>query len=518
MKKIMVWLAPMIIILTAVSILFLENYQEVTQPADDNWSRGLKVGTTPFTQEPFVHQTEDGQLSVAFLTDEGVQQNIYNEHYELASKEKYKIPLDKFTSIYLNNGKLIYANYYSMFDGETDQKIEDISEFYPLKGKLLYKKENQLFLLHTDNMESTPLLQLDNENASLLVDESKQGIHIIKKTVSESGNTLTFYKLNNEGLEEVGSASLRVKSSEEIKDLQFTTYQDNYYLLLSTTQKQSSSGKMTNFYYYSKSPIGEQPNLKQVSFNDPYGSGELEELSDIEMKMAGKDPVLLFKAYGSTKTTFKEPKQFNIYKSELRGESSESVKRLSNTPNSSSEPVWLDDEAIVWIDHGGEQTNRIYLASSDPEVIKKADGMTQSSLVLALGKTLGMLSYSFLAAVISIIWFIWPLLFIVVVTFANNRALDRDHSWIFYTGALIYLAASLLFKRLIFTDAVMASAPGYLSFTGSSFIYIIGLALVSLVILKIGSKVRDWSTLVQLSYFIGIHVAFITVFFGPYLI
>jgi hypothetical protein len=77
-KKIIVWLAPMIIILTAVSVLFSKNYQEVTQPADDNWSRALKIGTTPFTQEPYVHQTEGGQLSVAFLTAEGVQPVMAN--------------------------------------------------------------------------------------------------------------------------------------------------------------------------------------------------------------------------------------------------------------------------------------------------------------------------------------------------------------------------------------------------------------------------------------------------------
>ncbi|ARI76690.1 hypothetical protein [Halobacillus mangrovi] len=517
-KSIMVWLAPTIIIMIAISVLFLENYQDVSEPPDDNWSRGLKIGKTSFEQEPFVHQTEDGQRSLSYLTNDGVQQNIYNDNYELISDKAYDIPVDKFTSIFVNDDKLIYSDYYSMFNGETKEKIQDITDFFPLKEKLLYKKENALYLLHTDEMTSTQLFELQDNNASLIVDQSEQGVHVISQSNNTDGNLLTFYQLNENKIKEIGSTSFDVKSSEEVKDIQFTTHNCNYLLLMSTVQKQSSSGKMTNFYYFADTPIGETPDLKQISFKDPHGNRELRELSDIKMKIIDDKPTLLFKAFGSTKTTFKDALQFNIYKAEVSSESTPTVTRLSNTPNSSSNPVWLDDKTVVWIDHGGEENNRIYLASTDQTVIDRTSGITQSVFIQSLGKTIGMLSYSFLAAVITVIWFIWPLVFIVFITIANNRSLDQDQSWIFYTGVLIYLVAALIFKGTIFTDAVMANAPSYLSFTGSSFIYLIGFALASLVILRYGAKVRDWSTLVQLTYFIGIHVSFITVFFGPYLI
>lgn len=158
------------------------------------------------------------------------------------------------------------------------------------------------------------------------------------------------------------------------------------------------------------------------------------------------------------------------------------------------------------------------LSSAKPSIVKQADRMNQEAFIQSLGKTVGMFSTGMFSIVIAGLWFIWPLFFIVVITFSNSRAMDHNRSWIFYTGMMIYLAAAILFRESMFTNHLMAKAPEYLSFQGSSIIYLLGFAILTYLLLSYGVRERDWSVFIRLTYFIGIHIILVTVFFGPYLL
>lgn len=517
-KKNIVWFAPLIIIFIGMSVLFSRNYAEVTEPPDSDWSREIELGTTPTFKKPLFNEIENNRLSVSFLTDQGVKQNIYNSEYDLISENHEEFPVDKFTSIFQTNNRLLYSDYYSLYDAETGEKIEAISGFYPLKDEIFYSKGNELFELQPDSLNKTSVLKLEDENTSVYGKQTSAGTFIVTDQVDEKGHHLIVHTIKNEQVVDSKNIEFSLNESEELKDLQISPQENQYSILLSTVQKQSMSGQINHYYYYAQSDWGQKTEFNEINFEDPHGGSELKEVSDLEMNVENKQATLLFKAYGETKTMFREPLQFNIYTAMIDDQNIKEINRISNTPNHSVNPTWMNSETIAWIDHGSGGENRLLFSSQDPALMGKAETITQANILQALGKTMGMLSYSIFGIMISVIWFIWPLLFIVVLMFTNSRAMDNDRSWIFYWGALIYLLAAILFKDRVFTDGVLAKAPEYLSFTGSTFAYLLGFALLSYAILKIGSRIKDWSIFVQLTYFVGIHITFVTVFFGPYLI
>ncbi|MEC3882498.1 hypothetical protein VKA52_02015 [Halobacillus sp. HZG1] len=511
----LIWLLPTIIVLVAVSLLFSHNYQKVTEPPDENWSRALDIGTTPVLRTPNVGLYE-GKPSVSFLTEDGIQQNIYNEQYEIQEQNSYDIPVDKFTQFYIGENKVIYADYYSMYDQETGDKLSDIQAFFPLENSVFYRSEDKIFNLDVSESTSEELISLDNPKASVHMAETNSGTYLLTDEVTSSGNLLKYYKVEKNSINPLGEITFSVKQSEQVNDIQFTTKENSYQLLVTTIQKQSQSGKIQNHYYYAEAPFGEKPNLNRVNFQDPFSANELKEVTDLSIHNTESGPVLLFKANGWTETLFRPGPQFNIYQATISDRSTTTVTRLSNTPSFSNFPVRINEQTVVWVDNGGEDHN-LLLASSKPEVIERADKITKEALLLASGKTMGMLSSGLFALIISIFWFLWPLLFMIFIMFSKAEALDQDRSWVLYTGILIYLVAAIVVRDPMFSEALLARAPDYLSFPGSPILFLLGFAGIAYGILRAGARSKDWSNPIQLTYFIGMHVLFIAVFFGPYL-
>ncbi|MCA0971773.1 hypothetical protein LCM20_14290 [Halobacillus litoralis] len=518
LKKSLVWIGPLLIVAIGISLLFIDNYKEVVEEPSEGWSRDLLVGTTANSKEMSISTTEDGHYSVSFITNDGVRQNVYDQSLELIEENTYSIPVDKFTEVFLTDKAFLFSDYYAVYEGETEDKISDIKKFYPLKEHAFFRKENQIYEIQNDSLEPRDVLTIGDDDTQVLMQESENGVTLLTNDVSPAGNQLTFYSVSDGQSTQLGTADFSLNGVEEVRDINYTLDEESYSLIVQTLQKQSMSGKMMNHYYYAEGGFDEALTLNKIELQDPAGSGTLDEITDVEMKRTENGTEILFKAFGSTQSMFQDTHQFNIYEAGLAKGETPSVKRLSNTPKSSFEPAWLSSDKVIWLDYGSDGENRILASSGSPEIIEKADHMTKQTFLQALGKTLGMLSSGLFALVVSLIWFIWPLLFLCVVMFTNSKAMDNDRSWVFYVGAFIYLAASLIFQDFMFSSQGMAQAPDYLMFPGSSFIYLIGFALLSFAILQTGSAMKKWSPAIELTYFIGIHIAFITIFFGPYLL
>ncbi|WP_163526737.1 hypothetical protein [Halobacillus ihumii] len=514
-KKSWIWIGPLLIVLAGVFILFIENYQEVTVPPSEEWSREIELGNASSNIEPHITETDNEKLSISYATKEGVHQKILNDTHQVIAEHTYDIPYNKWTKTYVKNDHVLYFDYYAIYDGKTKEKITDASRFIPLKDNIIYRQGSDIFIMNPATKASSSLLTLASDKVEFSVYEADSQIYLMTQQTDTSGTDLTFYQIKDTTVAKMAAAQFKTKPSEVAESIQFTIEDQEYSLFLQTFQKQSMSGKPVSHYYYSKQPLNEKPHLEVVTFSDPASNQLLTEVSDFEMKTKNGQTFLLFKGYGLTKTGYREEGQFNIYEARINEQNELITTRLSNTPNSSANPERINEEAVIWVDVQGD-TNRLLLASSHPEIIEQAQQISGKYLLGALGKTLGMLSYSFFAIIVGIIWYIWPLLFITVMMFSSNKAYDRDREWVFFLGAGIYLGAAIVFKDSIYTPSLLSRTPEYLSFTGSSIVYTLIFALITYVIMKIST--RDWSITVRLSYFVGVHILFVTIFFGPYLI
>ncbi|MFD2922736.1 hypothetical protein [Halobacillus naozhouensis] len=515
LKRSWIWIGPLIILLVGVFILFVENYQEVTGPPSEEWSREIELGTLSSNIQPHVSEMSNSTLSISYATKKGVQQKILSDTNQVIAKHTYDIPYNKWTETYVKNDHVLYFDYYAIYDGKTKEKITDASRFIPLKNNVVYQQGLEIFIMNPETKTSSSLLTLPDDNVEFSMYEADSQIYLMTQKTDTSGIDITFYQVKQTTVSKLAETQFQTKPSEVAKSIQFTIEDHQYSLFLQTFQKQSMSGKPVSHYYYSKQPLDEKPQLESITFSDPAANQALSEISDFEIGTENGQTVLLFKGYGFTKTGYREDGQFNIYQAIINEQGKSTTTRLSNTPDSSSQPERINEDAIIWVDGQGD-TNRLLLASSHPEVIEQAQQVSGEYLLGALGKTVGMLSYSFFAVIVGLIWYIWPLIFLAVMMFSSNKAYDKDQEWVFFLGAFIYLGAAILFKDRIYTPSLLSRAPEYLSFTGSSIVYTLVFALVIYAIMQLSK--RDWSITVRLSYFVGVHLLFVTIFYGPYLI
>ncbi|MFG6148163.1 hypothetical protein [Halobacillus sp. B23F22_1] len=516
LKRKYVWIWPSLIIFLGIALLYYENYQKVTEPPSEEWSRELELGLTPFTNAPVVKETESG-INAAYLTNHGVHKISYDENISKENESSFSIPYNKWTKFYLSEDHLIYSDYYTMYNGKTNDKIADINQFIPLEDSIIFQENLDVNIYNPASSESVHLLTLENEKMKIHTFETKENTYLLTEYNGNGNTALNFYNIHSDEINKIGSSKFTTKNSEDINDLQFTIQDGRYALLLTTYEKRNMSGSPTNYYYYAKQPLNEDPEFNELHFKDPYGHENLSEISDITLDFSNNTLKMLFKGYGQTETLYKSGRQFNIYEAELKESSPVNVTRLSNTPKSSASPQWVNDNTIAWLDMKGDE-NQLLLASTEETIINKSIKVSGHYFMNALGKTLGMLSFSFLTLIVALIWFIWPMVFMLFIMFGRSSALDHDRSWVFFSGASIYLLAAFFFKGKVFTPGLMARAPEYLSFLASPFVYILLFALLAYIILAANKKSIDWSVSVKLTYFICIHLLFITIFFGPYLL
>jgi hypothetical protein len=257
--------------------------------------------------------------------------------------------------------------------------------------------------------------------------------------------------------------------------------------------------------------------LYELTFQDPAGTNSLTEVSDVIFTFKNGEPTILFHANGRTETQFNDKTTFNIYTAVISEDGSTKTERRSNTPEISTNPQWMDEETIAWVDLDGDG-HKIKISSSDKDAISDLIEFTQDDWLHTLGKTLGMVTSSFFAIAFSVIWFIWPILFIVFMYMFRNRIADRDPAWYFYTGIGLYAVAAIIWKDQFFVDNIYTNAPTYLTFTGSSYFYLILFAIIAYWLTNHTKRVNDWSGTIRITYFVGIHILLLTIFFGPYVI
>src|SRR5699024_1404638 len=327
---------------------------------------------------------------------------------------------------------------------------------------------------------------------------------------------LNVYELADKDAELVHEEKFQIDAMQTVDDINFAVHDGNLAYVMETVQKQTQ-GSPESYTYFTEKPLGsdQETSLQQMTFHDPVGKGLLSEASNITLSYQDGSPQLLFSAGGSTKTLYQGDQAFNIYSATITDSGSIQTSRKSNTPKVSGHPQWIDESTVMWLEREGDTTN-IYVSSSNPAIIDKAAGLAKDDWLHALGKTLGMLAKVLVRLLVSTIWLMWPISFTVLMYLLQGRKLDEDQTWFFYAGIAIYMLAVFIFKDIIFIDAMFARAPDYLTFTGSSYIYILAFAVMAFIAAQSTKTTRDWHAPARICCFAGAHVLMLLSFFGPY--
>lgn len=513
------WMIPCVLILLGLSLLFVQNFSKVTAQPESDWSRGLLVGQSEVNKLPTIKETEDGNYLFSFFQENKLTTATLNKEFRIEKEKNYDIPVDKWTQIYQGNNQLIYFDYENIYDQNKTELVADVEEFYPLDSSILYVKENTLFQLNPETKKSSELMEINLDKEKLSIEENEDGVHLLLFTKGKSDVDLTLYRLQNGEINHLYGTKVKVDPGKIVNGISFT-FEEQKLALLLQEELELTQGKPEYYNYFAEIDITSPQQLEQTElmFQDPAtDNGKLTEISDVAFTYRDGKPRLLFKANGFTETKYNEKSGFNIYEAEIGEEGETKTERRSNTAAISTIPQWLDEDRVVWMDLDGDG-NKVYVSSNELTKINKEINSTSEDWLQALGKTFGMISTSFFAFALSFIWILWPVLFVIFMYVFFSRTVDYDRPWIYYTGIAIYLAAAVIFKDHFFVPNILSSAPGYLTFTGSPYVYLLLFAVIAYFLSMLTKKVNEWTGAPRIIYFVGVHIILLTVFFGPYII
>ncbi|ASK63275.1 hypothetical protein CFK37_14500 [Virgibacillus phasianinus] len=512
------WVIPVVIMMFGLVLLFYQNYAKVTEPPAPNWSRGLTIGQTNVDRLPPIKNTKNGGFIVTSFENQKLTATTVNSDFTVQDKKVYNIPVDKWTEVYQQDNHIIYSDYTNIYDKDSNRLVPDIEQFYPLNNTIFYVKENALYQLSPENKKSTKIMDIDLNKQDIALQESESGINILTSSLDTRDVTITLHQLHNQKINQLYQTKMPITPGKVVNDISFVLDKQKLGILLQE-ELEAPQGQQQYFNYFMETTLtakSQQP-LRELTFQDPAGNGQLNEISHVVLKYNNGKLNLLFQASGQTNTQYKNGSTtFNIYMTEI-SESGTNTVRRSNTPAISIKPQWVNNETIAWLDLNSDG-NEINISSSDIAAISQATGFNQGDWIRSLGKTLGMLSSSIFAIAISAIWFIWPVAFIALMYFFRSRTIDRDPVWIFYTGIGIYAIAALAFKNSFFVQSIYTNAPDYLTFTGSSYFFMILFAVITYGIALLTKRENEWDSPVRVIYFVGVHILLLTTFFGPYVL
>ncbi|ALX49066.1 hypothetical protein [Lentibacillus amyloliquefaciens] len=516
MKKHIFWILPSIVIILGISLMLNESIADVTERPDENWSRGYKIGETTLDKKLPVRETAEGNYVLQTYEPDLLRVKTFNQAFELLNETSYDIPLDKWTQVFLNGDDLIYYDYSDIRDKEGNVIVADADRFYPLVNTALYIKENILYELNPANHESLEIMELGDNRDEIIPFQGKNHIYFMTETSRNNDVELNVYELADQKAEMIHEESFQIDPMQTVEDINFAVHDGNLAYIMETVQKQSQ-GSPQSYTYVTETSLGSSgaPSLEPLSFADPAGEGALTEANNITISYQNDAPHLLFSAGGYTETKYQNNQAFNIYSAAITDNGRIETFRKSNSPKSGTYPQWVNDSTIMWLEQSSDSKN-IYVSSSNPAIIDKASSLNQDDWLRASGKTFGMLAKVLITILVTTIWLMWPVLFIVLMYAIKGRKLDEEQSWFFYAGIAVYLLAVLLFRDMVFIDDIFERAPDYLTFPGSSYVFILVSAVIAYIAAQSAKATRDWHAPSRIVYFAGAHALMVAIFFGPY--
>ncbi|SIT00389.1 hypothetical protein SAMN05421758_1213 [Salimicrobium salexigens] len=517
MKK-MHWIMPAIILLIGVFILVLNNYKDVTAVPSDSWTREVELATTSIQSNIKTTLNSNGSYNIYYFTDNGLVEGKYNESLELIDQSSYDIPYTKWTEVYPGDKNIVYADNEAMYQTESNEKISDIQEFIPLKNGMIYQWNDKIYYLEGNSLDKRLLIEsVSKETLIDVYQPTATNTYIMLSDKQRNATEYRLLKWDGKNVTEIDQQTIELEPSLTLEELSFTVDNNQLSLFINAGPLDKHTYLPEDNYYFTQQKIGSPISLNPVPFNDPFSRNDLQNVKDIELDVKDGKSELLFRAKGSTETKYRDAVEYNVYKAVLNGQGKVDVTRLSNTPWLSKNPSWVSDDVVVWLDVTGD-TNKLFAAGSTDLENLPESSLSKDTGFRIVGKTMVMLASGLLTLLVTIGWYVVPLGFIGIMTFGSNNALDKGKEWVFYTPALLYVAVALYFNEQLFSEKVISRLPAYLDFPGSPFILICAFGVITYLIMATTDLKERWSIPKRITYFVAVHISFLMIFVGPFIL
>ncbi|QHE53415.1 hypothetical protein [Pontibacillus sp. HMF3514] len=508
-RRNLVWVVPIIIIFSIVFGLFWSNLTLIAKQPSEEWSRHIKIGETQTNRAPFSYQN-GSEIRIAFFNEGEVLTKTYNQSFELLNESSKSVPFTKWDPFYYNKGELIYHEDGELINGNTDELITMADKFYPLENHLFYSKDNEIYQLNPQSKSSTLLGKISDQYQTVVPIVHKDKMYFMAyKSLGFKVPMALYEALPSGELTVKAKGMLKVPISEYFSDIAVAT-KDNGFGIVAKTDVGRKESRI-----YSLESSWDNPYLdfNLLNLNDPNTGRKIREAGDFRPYYRDGQLYVIFHATGFTERATETMSANNIYQF-TKTSSGIDVQQISNTRYFSTNPLLLNKETIMWLDYGINK--KIFISSQNPDLIAKADTFTQTDLTIAFGQTIMHLVKSFTSIYLTYPWIVVPLLFFSILFLFFKRSMDQNLSWILYSGIAVYLIGALLLEEHFFVRTIQVRAPDFVTFPGFPYVFILLFGLLAFFCLMFAR--RTWSVGYKVMYFVALHLIFLMLTIGGYIL
>ena len=507
LKRISVWLLPLLILLLVSGLFILKQLHNIETLPTKGWSRSIPLPMDHMDdQAKLFTQKQGGSVTIYGKTSKGISEVSLSPSFHVDATKTYPVHPDSErvwgkgqTLIYIKNGKLIQYHH-----GTAKALASHVSNFLPFEDQIIYLSDNTLMKL---NPSTGAVKKIGSFNLPVSELNKSANNQDFVASVSQ-GSMVKVYYFKKEG-NDYHKALLHTfnEPSVQYSGFLFSVKPDSIQLLYSRTSYGGGSST-TNFVaeINKKSWTTKQYSVYTAASHDP-----LQNLNDLNYSVINGKDILTFADNGTL--SYHHTGQI-VYTAPLNGNIA--LASPHSTNNLSIKPAQINADLIVWLGYEKGNSYQLYAASTNDQAIAKSLNTTKQDIGQAVSNGLMLLSINFFVIFVAFAYALLAIVYYFICYFVNTSAVDNNARFVRVGTYFVFFVSQFLFLyTFLIPKLIVPNLPGYLSFSGSAYIFAVVSALITGLITRY-VKTEYWEMFPEIIYFIIVDTLFITFLFGAY--
>ncbi|KPL57912.1 hypothetical protein [Rossellomorea vietnamensis] len=502
---------PIAIILLLIGALFFHQLLNVKQQPDPEWSRSIPLGYST-DERPLVFYNQEG----LFLASNGkVDQYSFDDSLNPTKEGTLKTSVTRGQPFWTDGDKVIQVKDGQIISSDATgvKAIDDeVTGMGTSANTIYYWKQEVLYSLSPDDLSSKEIYRFTDEVLEAYA--GNDGSTVLQVRQDDTHSHLYYM---DEGLQVVKNpfAIVNTATNQHINGLSFTN--ENNQLTLLYNEEMRAQGTLSYKILKLETSIDDLGTsiLKpaKIEFTNEQSGFKLESPRSVQFGDIDGNPSILFTSeshqVGGQNT-------ISLYIAPFSDSNQLMAKPVSTSKHFTYSPIQLSDKSIAWLDYGGDYYE-LFGASQDKQAIAKSTTWSKRSVKEALNNSVLMLFSSLVTILVSFYW-ILPSLFVLILLymFKPNMFEKEEINWVEYASIILFILMPLTFISKAMGDYFYFAAPGYLTFSGSEYVLLVIISILSALLWKVGRD-PDWGTFGGVFYFMGIYILLYVTSIGPYI-
>ncbi|CAN7363307.1 hypothetical protein [Rossellomorea sp. LjRoot5] len=502
---------PTVLILLLIGALFFNQLLDVKQQPDPDWSRSMPLGYSS-EERPLVFYNEER----LFLASNGkVDQFSFDESLNPRKEGSLNSSVTRGKPFWTDGNKVIQVKDEQVISSDADgvKTIDDeVTGISTSSNTIYYWKQEVLYSLSPNDLSSKEVYRFPGEVLDAYVENDGSTVLQIRQDDTHSH---LYYM--DEGLQLVKEpfAIVNTATNHHVNGLSFI--KENNQLTLLYNEEMRAQGTLSYKIWKLKTSIDDLGTSiikpEQIEFTNDHSGFKLESPRSVQFAdFDGKSSIL----FTSESHKVGGQNTISLYVAPFSDSNHFVATPVSTSKHFTYSPIQITDKSIAWLDYGGDYYE-LFGASQDEKAIAKSTEWSKRSVKEALNNSVLMLFSSLITILVSFYW-VLPSLFVLILLymFKPNMFEKEEINWVEYASIFLFILMPLTFISKAMGDYFYFAAPGYLTFTGSEYILLVILSILTALLWKVGRD-PDWGTFGGVFYFMGIYILLYVTSIGPYI-